>query len=141
MNKNEKNIVGSHISNKNNSIKTLKENYSDTTISSNSNKNENFQIKNETINNVNIENNKLTLVGSIPIKLSVELGNTKISIKDFLKLSTGSILPLDKKVEKPLNIYVNDYLIAKGEIVIIESKYGIRITKILSVRDKVHKLE
>ncbi|XRY30638.1 MAG: flagellar motor switch protein FliN [Buchnera aphidicola (Tetraneura akinire)] len=141
MNKNEKKNIVDHISNKNNSIKTLKEHCSDITINSNSNKNENFKTKNETINNVNIENNKLALVGSIPIKLSVELGNTKISIKDFLKLSIGSILPLDKKVEKSLNIYVNDCLIAKGEIVIIESKYGIRITEVLSVRDKVHKLE
>lgn len=73
----------------------------------------------------------MNLIGDIPVKISVELGNTKITIKEFLKLSEGSIFYLDKKVENSLNIFVNDYLIAEGEIVMIENQYGIRITKIV----------
>ncbi|CAL4042018.1 Flagellar motor switch protein FliN [Buchnera aphidicola (Tetraneura ulmi)] len=141
MNKNEKSFTNTHISNKNNSTKK-EENYSDTIIdSSNNDSRQSLKIKKKTVNNIDTINNRLTLVGSIPIKLSVELGNKKISIKDFLKLSIGSILPLDKKIDKPLNIYINDYLIAEGEIVIIESKYGMRITKIISSRERINKLE
>ncbi|ANZ22324.1 flagellar motor switch protein FliN [Buchnera aphidicola (Diuraphis noxia)] len=64
------------------------------------------------------------------IKITVELGKSKIKIKDFLNLSKGSMLILDKSIKEPLNIYLNGNLIARGEIVVLENKYGLRIMNI-----------
>ncbi|CAL4318680.1 Flagellar motor switch protein FliN [Buchnera aphidicola (Eriosoma grossulariae)] len=73
----------------------------------------------------------IDFIGQIPVKVLVELGRIKITIKEFLKLSVGSILSLENDLNQPLNIFVNNFLIAQGEIVVIENKYGIRITKII----------
>ncbi|CAL4318656.1 Flagellar motor switch protein FliN [Buchnera aphidicola (Eriosoma lanigerum)] len=78
-----------------------------------------------------LSNNNIDLISDVPIQISVELGTIKIPIKDFLQLSIGSVLVLDNDLDKPLNIFINNYLIAQGEIVVIENKYGIRITHII----------
>jgi len=64
------------------------------------------------------------------VNITVELGKSKIKIKDFLKLSQGSMLLLDKLAKEPLDIFINGHLIASGEIVVSEKKYGLRITSI-----------
>ncbi|WP_343128663.1 flagellar motor switch protein FliN [Buchnera aphidicola (Kurisakia onigurumii)] len=70
------------------------------------------------------------ILEEVPVNIVVELGKKKIKIKDLLKLKTGSILTLNKVVGEELNILINNHLIAKGEIVVTEEQYGIRITHI-----------
>ena len=88
--------------------------------------------------NKNILNNSGNLIDSKDIALNtfvnitVELGKSKIKIKDFLSFSKGSMLILDKSTKEPLDIFINGYLIASGEIVVSEEQYGLRITSIKS---------
>lgn len=74
----------------------------------------------------------LDLLKDVPIQVSVELGRTKILIKDLLALSSGSIIELDKLAGEPVDILVNGKLIAKGEVVVIDENFGVRITEIIS---------
>ncbi|VAX76269.1 flagellar motor switch protein FliN [Buchnera aphidicola] len=69
---------------------------------------------------------------SVPLHLTVELGKKKITIQELLQLSNGSILALEDKVDEPLNIFVNNFLIALGELVVHNNKYGVRIIKLMS---------
>ncbi|CAL4318838.1 flagellar motor switch protein FliN [Buchnera aphidicola] len=88
--------------------------------------------KNETkkLNNMNESlDNKKTIV-NVPLKIRVELGKSKIKIKDLLSFSKGSVFFLNKKKEDPLKIFINNKLIALGEIVVSDNKYGIRIISI-----------
>ncbi|XBC41331.1 MAG: flagellar motor switch protein FliN [Buchnera aphidicola (Nurudea yanoniella)] len=73
----------------------------------------------------------LNFVIDIPIDITIELGKIELKIKDLLDLNTGSILTLDKYSGEPLNILVNKCIIAKGELVIVDEKYGIRIVSIV----------
>lgn len=73
--------------------------------------------------------NKNIVLNSL-VNITVELGKSKIKIKDFLSFSKGSMLTLDKLIKEPLDIFLNGYLIASGEIVVLENKYGLRITSI-----------
>ncbi|VFP84817.1 Flagellar motor switch protein FliN [Buchnera aphidicola (Cinara splendens)] len=68
---------------------------------------------------------------SIPVNITIELSKKKITIKDLLRLSSGSVLELEDKVDEPLNIYANKCLIAVGELVVHNDKYGVRIIKLL----------
>lgn len=77
----------------------------------------------------------------IPLKVTVELGRTKKQIKDILDLSPGSILELDKLAGEPVDILVNNKLIAKGEVVVIDENFGVRVTDILSQWDRIQKLQ
>jgi flagellar motor switch protein FliN/FliY len=76
----------------------------------------------------------------IPLKLSVELGRTQKLIKDILDLSQGSIVELDKLAGEPVDILVNDQLIAKGEVVVIDENFGVRVTEIITQWDRIQKL-
>lgn len=69
---------------------------------------------------------------NVSVNLSVKLGQAKIKIKDLLNISTGSVLVLDKLIGESLDIFVNESLIAQGEIVVVEEKYGIRIISIVN---------
>ncbi|XBC40825.1 MAG: flagellar motor switch protein FliN [Buchnera aphidicola (Nurudea yanoniella)] len=73
----------------------------------------------------------LNFVIDIPIDITIELGKIELKIKDLLDLNTGSVLTLDKYSGEPLNILVNKCIIAKGELVIVDEKYGIRIVSIV----------
>ncbi|AEO07903.1 flagellar motor switch protein FliN [Buchnera aphidicola] len=77
------------------------------------------------------------LVLNTLVTITIELGKSKIKIKDFLKLSQGNVLVLNKSVQEPLDIFINDYLIASGEIVVLDQKYGIRITNIKSYLNNI----
>ncbi|PAD37014.1 flagellar motor switch phosphatase FliY [Terribacillus saccharophilus] len=79
----------------------------------------------------------LDLLMDIPLKVSVELGRTKRTIKEILELSVGSVVELDKLAGEPVDIHVNDKLIAKGEVVVIEENFGVRVTDILSQTDRL----
>lgn len=73
----------------------------------------------------------------VPLEITVELGKTRISIGDLLKLSQGSVVELDKSTEQPLEIFVNRKLMAQGEVVVVNEKFGIRLTNIMSPGDRV----
>ncbi|NME97240.1 flagellar motor switch phosphatase FliY [Aneurinibacillus aneurinilyticus] len=83
----------------------------------------------------------LGMLLDIPLKVTVELGRTKKQIKDILDLSPGSILELDKLAGEPVDILVNNKLIAKGEVVVIDENFGVRVTDILSQWDRIQKLQ
>ncbi|WLV25771.1 flagellar motor switch phosphatase FliY [Aciduricibacillus chroicocephali] len=87
------------------------------------------------------EQRNLGMLLDIPLKVTVELGRTERSIKDILDLSAGSIIELDKLAGEPVDVFVNEKLIAKGEVVVIEENFGVRVTDILSTTDRIMKLK
>jgi len=83
---------------------------------------------------------ELEFILDIPLEISVEIGRTKMLIRDLLKLNQGSIIELDKFAGEPVEIYVNGKLMAKGEVVVVNEKFGVRITEIISAQERVKKL-
>ncbi|WP_276621249.1 flagellar motor switch phosphatase FliY [Syntrophomonas wolfei] len=83
----------------------------------------------------------LDLIMDVPLDVSVELGKTKKSIREILELNQGAIIQLDKLAGEPVDLLVNGKLIAKGEVVVIDENYGIRITTIISPIDRMNKLQ
>ena len=77
----------------------------------------------------------LDFILDVPLRVSVELGRTELTIKDLLQLGTGSVLELEKLAGEPLEILVNRRLVSRGEVVVINEKYGIRLTDII---DPIH---
>ncbi|MFB7637203.1 flagellar motor switch phosphatase FliY [Peribacillus butanolivorans] len=86
------------------------------------------------------ETKNLSMLMDIPLKVTVELGRTKRSVKEILELSSGSIIELDKLAGEPVDILVNSRLIAKGEVVVIDENFGVRVTDIMSQSDRLKKL-
>ncbi|MDQ1213518.1 flagellar motor switch protein FliN [Pantoea anthophila] len=82
----------------------------------------------------------LNLVMDIPVKMTVELGRTRITIKELLRLSQGSVVPLDGLAGEPLDILINGYLIAQGEVVVVSDKFGVRITDIITPSERMQRL-
>lgn len=82
----------------------------------------------------------LNVVMDIPVKLSVELGRTRITIKQLLELAQGSVVELDGLAGEPMDIMINGYLVAQGEVVVVDDKYGIRITEVVTPSERVQKL-
>ena len=82
----------------------------------------------------------LDLVLDIPLDLSVELGKVKMLVNALLQLGQGSIIELDKSVGEPLEIYINQKLVAKGDVVVMDDKFGIRVTDIISPLERVKSL-
>ncbi len=80
------------------------------------------------------------LILDIPLDVRVELGQVKMLVNELLAKGQGSIIELDKSTNEPLDIYVNNKLIAKGEVVTLDEKFGIRITDIISPADRVKSL-
>ncbi|PZE22444.1 flagellar motor switch phosphatase FliY [Paenibacillus xerothermodurans] len=87
------------------------------------------------------EDTNLSLLLDIPLKVTVELGRTHKVIKDILELSQGSIVELDKLAGEPVDILVNNKLIAKGEVVVIDENFGVRVTDIVNQWDRIQKLK
>jgi flagellar motor switch protein FliN/FliY len=83
----------------------------------------------------------LSLLLDIPLKVTVELGRTKKLIKEILEFSQGTIIELDKLAGEPVDIMVNNKLIAKGEVVVIDENFGVRVTDIISPMDRIQKLQ
>ena len=86
------------------------------------------------------EQRNLNMLLDIPLQVTVELGRTKRIVKDILELSHGSILELDKLAGEPVDILINSKLIAKGEVVVIDENFGVRVTDILSAAERLSKL-
>jgi flagellar motor switch protein FliN/FliY len=81
--------------------------------------------------------NNLELLMDVPLQITVELGRTQKMVKEVLALGPGSVLELDKLAGEPVDILVNEKLIAKGEVVVIDENFGIRLTEILAPRDRI----
>lgn len=93
------------------------------------------------VNERSVETQNLDLLLDIPLSVTVELGRTKQAIRDILNLSTGSIVELDKLAGEPVDILVNNKLIAKGEVVVIDENFGVRVTDIISQKERIRNLQ
>jgi flagellar motor switch protein FliN/FliY len=76
----------------------------------------------------------------IPLQISVEVGRTRILIKELLEMQEGSVIELDKLAGEPLDVYVNSRLIARGEAVLVNEKFGIRLTDVVSPAERIENL-
>jgi flagellar motor switch protein FliN len=84
--------------------------------------------------------NDIDLIMDIPVQLTVELGRTKIPIKHILQLAQGSVVELDGLAGEPMDVLVNGCLIAQGEVVVVNEKFGIRLTDIITPSERIRKL-
>jgi flagellar motor switch protein FliN/FliY len=82
----------------------------------------------------------IDLILHIPVTLTVELGRTKMTIKELLRLSQGSVVALDGLASEPLDILINGYLIAQGEVVVVGDKFGVRITDIITHSERMRRV-
>lgn len=82
----------------------------------------------------------IEMIMDIPVQLTVELGRTRLTIKNILQLGQGSVIELDGLAGEPMDIFVNGYLIAQGEVVVVDDKYGIRLTDIITPSDRIQRL-
>ena len=85
--------------------------------------------------------NDIDLILDIPVQLTVELGRTKIAIKNLLQLAQGSVVELDGLAGEPMDVFVNGCLIAQGEVVVVNDKFGIRLTDIITPSERIRKLK
>jgi flagellar motor switch protein FliN/FliY len=85
-------------------------------------------------------NPDLDMILDIPVRLSMEVGNTQISIRNLLQLGQGSVIELDRLAGEPLDVLVNGTLIAHGEVVVVNDKFGIRVTDVISPSERIKKL-
>jgi flagellar motor switch protein FliN/FliY len=83
----------------------------------------------------------LSRVLEIPVTLAVELGTTEITIRELLQLNQGSVVELDRLAGEPLAVLVNGTLVAHGEVVVVDEKFGIRLTDVVSAQERVKKLK
>lgn len=81
----------------------------------------------------------LDMIMDIPVTLSMELGRTKISIKDLLEMKAGSVIELQRTASEPMEIHVNGTLVAMGEAVTVGDKYGVRLTSVVSASERLEK--
>lgn len=86
--------------------------------------------ENSPLNQIDLTRMKMVL--DVPLKVSVELGRTKLLVNDLLQLGQGSVIELDKMAGEPMEIYVNDKLVAMGEVVVVNEKFGVRLTDVMS---------
>ena len=82
----------------------------------------------------------LEAILDIPVTMAMEIGRTKISIRNLLQLNQGSVVELDRLAGEPLDVMANGTLIARGEVVVVNEKFGIRLTDVISAQERVKKL-
>ncbi len=99
-----------------------------------------FQELSQTLSGPNGGKGNLDLILDIPLTVSVELGRTRLQIRELLALGQGAVIPLDKEAGEVAEIFVNQRLMAKGEVVVMNDKFGIRLTEIISPVDRVKNL-
>ncbi len=88
----------------------------------------------------NAAGNDIGMILDIPVQLTVELGRTRIPIKHILQLAQGSVVELETLAGEPMDVLVNGYLIAQGEVVVVNDKFGIRLTDIVTPSERVRRL-
>lgn len=87
------------------------------------------------------EGNNLDLILDIPLRVTVELGRSKMVVSELLNLGQGSVIELNKLAGEPMEILVNDKLVARGEAVVVNEKFGVRLTDIISPKERVEQLK
>ncbi|WP_413582620.1 flagellar motor switch protein FliN [Bdellovibrio sp. HCB288] len=97
--------------------------------------------KKETGSGSLVKDRNLNLILDIPLKVTVELGRTKMPVSELLNLTQGSVIELNKLAGEPMEVYVNDKLIARGEAVVVNEKFGVRLTDIISPAERVEQLK
>jgi flagellar motor switch protein FliN/FliY len=88
----------------------------------------------------NLPGSDINMILDIPVQLTVELGRTRIPIKNILQLAQGSVVELDALAGEPMDVLVNGYLIAQGEVVVVNDKFGIRLTDIVTPSERMRRL-
>jgi flagellar motor switch protein FliN/FliY len=83
----------------------------------------------------------LEMILDVPVTLAMEVGRTRISIRNLLQLNQGSVVELDRTTGEPLDVYVNGTLIAHGEVVVVNDKFGIRLTDVISPAERIRQLK
>lgn len=86
------------------------------------------------------DKNNLDLLLDVPLNISVEVGRSKVLIKDLLEMREGSVIELEKLAGEPLDVYVNSQLIARGEAVLVKDKFAIRLTDVVSPAERIENL-
>ena len=89
---------------------------------------------------MNLDGPNLDVILDIPVSISMEVGNTDITIRNLLQLNQGSVIELDRLAGEPLDVLVNGTLIAHGEVVVVNEKFGIRLTDVISPSERIKKL-
>ena len=84
---------------------------------------------------------KLDAILDVPVTMAMEIGRTRISIRNLLQLNQGSVVELDRLAGEPMDVLVNGTLVAKGEVVVVNDKFGIRLTDIISPSDRIKRLQ
>jgi len=92
-------------------------------------------------NGETLEDVSLDVILDIPVNISLQIGSSKISIRNLLKLNQGSVVELERLAGEPLDVMVNGTLIAHGEVVVVNEKYGIRLTDVISAQERIKKLK
>ena len=87
------------------------------------------------------EDRNLDMILDIPVTIAMEIGRTKISIRNLLQLNQGSVVELDRLAGEPMDVLVNGTLVAHGEVVVVNEKFGIRLTDVVSPAERVKKLK
>ena len=82
----------------------------------------------------------LDVILDVPVTLSLEVGRTRMPIRNLLQLNQGSVVELERAAGEPLDVYVNDTLIAQGEVVVVNDKFGIRLTDIITPAERMRKI-
>ena len=98
-----------------------------------------IQAGDEALNKLKVQN--LDFILDIPLKISVELGRSKVVIRDLLQIGQGSVIELDKLAGEPLEVLVNGKIVARGEVVTVGEKFGIRLTDIISPVERIESLK
>ncbi len=83
----------------------------------------------------------LEVILDVPVTLSLEVGRSRISIRNLLQLNQGSVVELDRAAGEPLDVFVNGTLVAHGEVVVVNEKFGIRLTDVISPAERIRKLK
>src|ERR1700744_4419053 len=83
----------------------------------------------------------LDMILDVPVTLAMEVGRTRISIRNLLQLNQGSVVELDRAAGEPLDVFVNGTLVAHGEVVVVNEKFGIRLTDVISPAERIRKLK
>ncbi len=91
-------------------------------------------------NETPLDKKNLDFILDIPLQVSVELGRTKLLVKDVLQLNQGAVVELTKLAGEPLDIFVNSKLVARGEAVVINEKFGVRLVDIIAPNERVEKI-
>lgn len=100
---------------------------------------EDIQAGDKALNKLRVQN--LDFILDIPLRVTVELGKSKVVIKDLLQMAQGSVIELDKLAGEPLDVYINGKMIARGEVVTVGEKFGIRLTDIISPVERIESLK